>query len=283
MDRSPSPDADTLWKIMYSGYGTRLCKEQFFEIIDHCQKKNIHNKIGGYIVFNEKTLEIHQYLEGPRTNLLQTYERIKRDPRINYITFFASGRCEKRFTRTCGLTPWMHRDGVSVDARNVSFYQLSTDEFHKIYEEVEQPTDLSTPEITIEEELKEVEEATVETMVDATRRLWVTTAGHTDSGFSSSESYEEEKGPERQPAREPEFSASNYNFGKAGREEYKAPEGLPARRRPSITIEPKNITTEITIEEEWKEVEAATKQFGQLQVAPPQRLRPRDGHDVDMM
>jgi len=147
---------ETLWKIMYSGYGTRLCREQFYEIIEHCRQKNIQNKIGGYIVFNEKTLEVHQYLEGPRNNILETYDRIKRDPRISNITSFNSGRCERRFTRRDGLTPWRLSDGYKVESRNIPFYKLSSDEFHKTYKEVLTVLKIMT-KIKEEEEWKQLE------------------------------------------------------------------------------------------------------------------------------
>merc|ERR1719167_1309549 len=97
---------------------------------------NIKNSIGGYIVFNEKTRVVDQYLEGPKQQILETYGRIKKDPRVSYITFYACGKCEQRFTHQDGLTPWRHKDGFKAATERVPFFKLSTEEFHEKYEEV---------------------------------------------------------------------------------------------------------------------------------------------------
>merc|ERR1711915_366243 len=62
--------------------------------------------------------------------------RIKKDPRVSYITFYACGKCEQRFTHQDGLTPWRHKDGYKASAERVPFFKLSPEEFHEKYEEV---------------------------------------------------------------------------------------------------------------------------------------------------
>merc|ERR1719204_1671645 len=145
---------------MYSGYGTETCKEQFYEIIDHCRIKNIKNSIGGYIVFNEKTRVVDQYLEGPKKQIMETYGRIKKDPRVSYITFYACGECERRFTHQDGLTPWRHKDGFKATTKKVPFFKLTTEEFHDKYEEVlkVEPQAIMT-KISLEEEKEHLEMA----------------------------------------------------------------------------------------------------------------------------
>merc|ERR1719167_555165 len=97
---------------------------------------NIKKSIGGYIVFNEKTRVVDQYLEGPKQQILETYGRIMKDPRVSYITFYACGKCERRFTHQDGLIPWRHNHVCKVETKRVPFFKLTTEEFHEKYEEV---------------------------------------------------------------------------------------------------------------------------------------------------
>jgi len=160
-------DSNALWKVMYSGYGTEKCKEEFYEIIEHCRTKNIKNSIGGYIVFNEKTRVVDQYLEGPKQQILETYGRIKKDPRVSYITFYACGKCERRFTHQDGLTPWRHKDGFKAETKRVPFFKLSTEEFHEKYEEVLKVKDRAVmTKISLEEEKEYLDMAAKKLMED---------------------------------------------------------------------------------------------------------------------
>jgi len=168
-------DSNALWKVMYSGYGTETCKEQFYEIIDHCRIKNIKNSIGGYIVFNEKTRVVDQYLEGPKKQILETYGRIKKDPRVSYITFYSCGPCERRFTHQDGLTPWRHKDSFKATTERVPFFKLSTEEFHEKYEEVLKIKDQAVmTKISLDEEKVHLEAAAkklMEEIEEEKRRL----------------------------------------------------------------------------------------------------------------
>merc|ERR1719167_2053648 len=128
---------------------------------------NIKNSIGGYIVFNEKTRVVDQYLEGPKQQILETYGRIMKDPRVSYITFYACGKCERRFTHQDGLTPWRHKDGFKAETKRVPFFKLSTEEFHEKYEEVLKVKDRAVmTKISLEEEKEYLDMAAKKLMED---------------------------------------------------------------------------------------------------------------------
>merc|ERR1719167_234662 len=128
---------------------------------------NIKKSIGGYIVFNEKTRVVDQYLEGPKQQILETYGRIMKDPRVSYITFYACGKCERRFTHQDGLIPWRHNHVCKVETKRVPFFKLSTEEFHEKYEEVLKVKDRAVmTKISLEEEKEYLDMAAKKLMED---------------------------------------------------------------------------------------------------------------------
>jgi len=141
------------WKLMYSGYGTEQCVKDYYKIIDKCREKNIRNKIGGYVVLDLRTKAVHQYLEGPKKAVLDTYERIQKDPRVENITFFMSRKCTRKFTNRDGLTPWRYSAKANIarpgDVKSKPFYQLSPEVFHEVYEEIPQLLDHATNKMIV--------------------------------------------------------------------------------------------------------------------------------------
>jgi len=123
------------WSVTYTGYGSELLKAQIFSVINACHIKNIINSIGGYIIFDDSTGMVNQYLEGPKEALLETYERIQKDQRIDLITFRSEGQCKKRYTKRYGLVPFRLKEDFEnkVSIRGSPF-KLTSEEFHKMHE-----------------------------------------------------------------------------------------------------------------------------------------------------